>query len=101
MIKPWKSSYVASLHLRVLKNICDLEEIRGALLNKGDGSVILDKVQKKDGLTIAEVFVQLKPDHQEIHLNTEMLLKSKAILGADYKACPNAEYLEMAVEIEK
>ena len=73
-----------------------------SLLNKGDGSVILDKVQKKDGLTIAEVFMQIEPDYvQEIHLNTEMVLKGKAILGADYKACPNAEYLEMAVEIEK
>ena len=78
------------------------DPLRGSLLNKGDGSVILDKVQKKDGLTIAEVFMQIEPDYvQEIHLNTEMVLKGKAILGADYKACPNAEYLEMAVEIEK
>ena len=71
-----------------------------SLLNKGDGSVILDKVQKKDGLTIAEVFMQLKSNKQEIHLNTEMLMKGKAKL-ADYKACPNAEYFEMTAEIEK
>ncbi len=75
------------------------DPLRGSLLNKGDGSVILDKVQKKDGLTIAEVFMQIT-DQQEIHLNTEMLMKGKAKL-ADYKACPNAEYFEMTAEIEK
>ncbi len=76
------------------------DPLRGSLLNKGDGSVILDRVRKQKETTIAEVFVQIKTE-QEIHLNTEMVLKGKAILGADYKACPNAEYLEMAVEIEK
>ena len=75
------------------------KEYLRSLLNKGDGSVILDKVQKKDGLTIAEVFMQIT-DQQEIHLNTEMVLKGKAKL-ADYKACPNAEYFEMTAEIEK
>ena len=76
------------------------KEYLRSLLNKGDGSVILDKVQKKDGMTIAEVFMQLKSNKQEIHLNTEMLMKGKAKL-ADYKACPNAEYFEMTTEIEK
>ena len=75
------------------------QEYLRSLLNKGDGSVILDKVQKKDGLTIAEVFMQIT-DQQEIHLNTEMVLKGKAKL-ADYKACPNAEYFEMTAEIKK
>ncbi len=71
-----------------------------ALLNKGDGSVVLDRVSKQEGTTIAEVFMQIKPDRREIHLNTEMVIKNQAILS-NYQACPNAEYLEMAVEIEK
>ena len=70
-----------------------------SLISQGDGSVILDRVSKQDGLTVAEVFVQ-RHDQQEIHLNTEMLMGGQAIL-ADYKACPNAEYFEMAAEIGK
>ena len=66
-----------------------------SLINQGDGWVVLDRVSKQDGLTVAEVFVQ-RHDEQEIHLNTEMLMGGQAIL-ADYKACPNAEYFEMAV----
>ncbi len=68
-----------------------------ALLDKGNGSVVLEKVSKQNGLTVAEVFVQ-RHDEQEIHLNTEMLMGGQAIL-ADYKACPNAEYFEMAAAI--
>ena len=68
-----------------------------SLISQGDGSVILDRVSKQDGLTVAEVFVQ-RHDQQEIHLNTEMLMGGQAIL-ADYKACPNAEYFEMAAAI--
>ena len=71
-----------------------------SLIAQGDGSVVLDRVSKQNNLIVAEAFVQIKPDHQEIHLNTEMILKGKAIL-ADYKACPNAEYLEIAAEIGK
>ena len=75
------------------------KEYLRSLIAQGDGSVVPDQIKKRDGLTVAEVFMQIEPDYvQEIHLNTEMVLKSQAILGADYKACPNAEYLEMAAE---
>ncbi len=70
-----------------------------SLINQGDGWVILDRVEKQDGITIAEVFVQ-RHDEQEIHLNTEMLMANKAILS-NYQACPNAEYFEMAAEFNK
>ena len=70
-----------------------------SLINQGDGWVILDRVEKQDGITVAEVFVQ-RHDEQEIHLNTEMLMASKAILS-NYQACPNAEYFELAAEFEK
>ncbi len=76
------------------------KEYLRSLINQGDGWVILDRVSKQNNLIVAEAFVQIKPDHQEIHLNTEMILKGQAIL-ADYKACPNAEYLEIAAEIGK
>ena len=58
--------------------------------------MVLDRVTTEEGLTVAEVFLQ-RHDEQEIHLNTEMLMGGKAIL-ANYKACPNAEYFEMAVQ---
>ena len=70
-----------------------------SLLAQGDGSVVLDRVSKQEGTTIAEVFMQIT-EQQEIHLNTEMLMGGQAKL-ADYKACPNAEYFEMTAEIEK
>ena len=70
-----------------------------SLISQGDGWVVLDRVSKQDGLTVAEVFVQ-RHDEQEIHLNTEMLMGGKAILS-NYKACPNAEYFEMAAEFNK
>ncbi len=70
-----------------------------SLISQGDGWVILDRVEKQDGITVAEVFIE-RHDEQEIHLNTEMLMANKAIL-ADYKACPNAEYFEMAAEFNK
>ncbi len=67
-----------------------------SLLNKGDGSVVVNPVQTEWGVTIAEVFVQLKPDYEtENHLNTEMVMAGVATI-ADYKSCPSAEYLEMA-----
>ena len=56
------------------------KEYLRSLLNKGDGSVILDRVKKQKETTIAEVFVQLKPDYQEIHLNTEMLSTSTKLI---------------------
>ena len=68
-----------------------------SLIAQGDGSVILDRVSKQEGTTIVEAFVQLKPDRREIHLNTEMVIKNQAILS-NYKACPNAEYFELAVQ---
>ncbi len=72
------------------------KEYLRSLLNKGDGSVVVNPVEKKGGVTIAEVFVQLKPDYErESHLNTEMVMAGVATV-ADYKDCPSAEYLEMA-----
>ncbi len=67
-----------------------------SLISQGNGWVILDRVIDEDGITVAEVFVQ-RHDQQEIHLNTEMLMANKAILS-NYKACPNAEYFELAVK---
>ena len=75
------------------------KEYLRSLINQGNGWVVLDRVSKQDGLTVAEVFVQIA-NEQEIHLNTEMLMGDQAIL-ADYKACPNAEYFELAAEFEK
>ncbi len=58
-----------------------------SLLNQGDGSVVVNPVQTKWGVTIAEVFVQLKPDYErESHLNTEMVMAGVATV-ADYKNC--------------
>lgn len=72
-----------------------------SLLDKGNGSVVLEKVSEQDNLMVAEVFMQIKPDYQqEIHLNTEMVMGGKAVL-ADYQNCPNAEYFEMAAEMEE
>ncbi len=75
------------------------KEYLRSLINQGDGWVILDRVIDEDGITVAEVFVQ-RHDQQEIHLNTEMLMARKAILS-NYKACPNAEYFELAAEFNK
>ena len=85
--------------------LCGISASKGSkdslrsLLAQGNGSVVLEKVSKQNELTVAEVFVQ-RHDQQEIHLNTEMLMGGQAIL-ADYKACPNAEYFEMAAAIAK
>jgi hypothetical protein len=69
-----------------------------SLLNKGD--LVIDTVRKDDGITVAEVFVQLKPDYErEIHLNTEMVMGGMATLD-NPDICPSAEYLKMA-EINK
>ncbi len=69
-----------------------------SLLAQGNGSVALEKISKQNELTIAEVFMQIEPDYQqEIHLNTEMLMKSQATLS-NHKICPNAEYFELAVQ---
>ncbi len=82
--------------------LCGISASKGAkeylrsLISQGDGWVILDRVSKQEGLTVAEVFLQ-RHDEQEIHLNTEMLMDGTAIL-ANYKAFPNAEYFEMAVQ---
>ncbi len=72
-----------------------------SLLDKGNGSVVLERVSNQNELTVAEVFMQIKPDYQqEIHLNTEMVMGGKATLS-NYKICPNAEYFELAAEMEK
>ena len=85
--------------------LCGISASKGSrdylrsLISQGDGWVILDRVIDEDGITVAEVFVQ-RHDEQEIHLNTEMLMGGKAILS-NYKACPNAEYFELAAEFNK
>ena len=67
-----------------------------SLLNKGDGSVVVNPVKTEWGVTIAEVFVQLKPDFErEIHVNTEMVMAGVATLD-NPDICPSAEYLKMA-----
>ena len=82
--------------------LCGISASKGSrdylrsLINQGNGWVILDRVIDEDGITVAEVFVE-RHDQQEIHLNTEMLMARKAILF-NYKACPNAEYFELAVK---
>ncbi len=77
-------------------NSDESKEYLRSLLNKGDGSVVVNPVRTKGGVTIAEVFVQLKPDYErESHLNTEMVMAGVATI-VDYKDCPSAEYLEMA-----
>ena len=72
-----------------------------SLLDRGNGSVVLETVSRQDNLMIAEVFMQIKSDYQqEIHLNTEMVMADKAVL-ADYQNCPNAEYFKLAAEFNK
>ncbi len=68
-----------------------------SLLNQGN--LVVNSVKKEDGLTIAEVFVQLKPDYvQKIHPSTEMVMAEVATV-VDYQACPSAEYLGIAAAI--
>ena len=74
------------------------KEYLRSLLNKGD--LVIDIVKEDDGTTVAEVFVQLKPDYErEIHLNTEMITAGMAVLAYP-DVCPSAEYLKLA-EINK
>ncbi len=70
-----------------------------SLLDKGNGSVVLQRVSRQQHMIIAEVFMPIEPE-QEIHLNTEMLMAGKATLS-NHKICPNAEYFELATEIGK
>ena len=68
-------------------NSDESREYLRSLLNKGDGSVVVNSVRTEWGVTIAEVFVQLKPDYErESHLNTEMVMAGVATV-ADYKNC--------------
>ena len=68
-------------------NSDESREYLRSLLNKGDGSVVVNPVRTEWGVTIAEVFVQLKPDYErESHLNTEMVMAGVATV-ADYKDC--------------
>ncbi len=80
-----------------LENICAREERANfSLVNKGDGSVVVNPVKTEWGVTIAEVFVQLKPDRErEIHVNTEMVMAGVATLD-NPDICPSAEYLKIA-----
>jgi hypothetical protein len=58
--------------------------------------LIVDIVKEDDGITVAEVFVQLKPNYEkEIHLNSEMLKKGMAVFQ-NPDICPSAEDLKMA-----
>ncbi len=71
------------------------------LISKGDGNVVVNPVQSEWRVTVAEVFVQLKPDYErEIHLSSEMVMAGVASLADDYENCPSAEYLEMAEGIK-
>ncbi len=80
-----------------LENTCDrIGRANLSLLNKGDGSVVVNPVKTEWGVTVAEVFVQLKPDFErEIHVNTEMVMAGMATLD-NPDICPSAEYLKMA-----
>ena len=80
-----------------LEIICAREERANfSLVNRGDGSVVVNPVKTVWGTTVAEVFVQLKPDYeQEIHVNTEMVMAGVATLD-NPDICPSAEYLKMA-----
>ena len=70
-----------------------------SLIDKGD--LVIDIVKENDGITVAEVFVQLKPDYErEIHLNTEMITKGMVVLQ-NPDIFPSAEYLKIAAEINK
>ena len=70
------------------------------LINKGDGNIVVNPVRTQWGVTVAEVFIQLKPDYEtEIHINTEMVIAGMASLADDYLNCPSSYYLEMAEEI--
>ena len=78
-------------------NSDESREYLRSLLNKGNGSVEVNTVRTEWGVTIAEVFVQLKPDYErEIHLNSEMVMAGVANVAEDYQDCPSAEYLERA-----
>lgn len=68
-----------------------------SLISQGNGSVVVNPVKTEWGITVAEVFVQLKPDSErESHINSEMVMAGMANLAEDYKNCPSAEYLERA-----
>ena len=89
---------MASRHRAMnLEITCAREERANfSLLNKGDGSVVVNPVKTEWGVTIAEIFVRLKPDYErEIHVNTEMVMAGVATLD-NPDICPSAEYLKMA-----
>jgi hypothetical protein len=80
-------------------NSGESQEYLRSLLDKGNGSVVVNPVRKEDNVTIAEVFVQILPDYeQEIHVNSEMISKGMAVLQ-NPDICPSAEYLKMAVPL--
>ncbi len=71
-----------------------------SLINRGNGSVVVNPISKTDNVTVAEVFVPLLPDmEQEIHLNTEMIMGGVATVD-NPDICPSAEYLEIAAAIK-
>lgn len=69
-----------------------------SLIDRGNGSVIVNPVTKADNVTVAEVFVQTLPNNEEIYLNTEMVMGGLAVLE-NSDICPSAEYLKMAVPL--
>jgi hypothetical protein len=61
--------------------------------------LLVNIVKEDDGITVAEVFVQILPDYErEIHINSEMVSKGMAVLE-NPDICPSAEYLKMAVPL--
>jgi hypothetical protein len=72
------------------------KEYLRSLLNKGN--LIINTVKQDDGITVAEVFVQILPDYErEIHVNSEMVTEGMAVLE-NPDICPSAEYLKLAEE---
>ncbi|ASC71847.1 putative endonuclease [Halomicronema hongdechloris C2206] len=71
-----------------------------SLLAQGNGSLLLVPVeQDRYGRTVAEIFVPLAGQAEEIHLNTQMVLDGYAYHYAQYSdACPNGRLLARAEE---
>lgn len=106
--KPWTLQSVSSgnslfvMHGDEIKKIklCGIEggnkEYLESLLDRGNGSLIVNSVKKIDNVTTAEVFVPIKPDYErEIHLSSEMIMFGMATIN-NPDICPSSEYLKMA-----
>ena len=106
--KPWilqsvsGGSSLTVMHGDEIKNIklCGIsggnKEYLESLLDRGNGSFFVSPVRKIDNVTIAEVFVPLKPDYEkEVHLSSEMIMFGMATID-NPDICPSSEYLKMA-----